>query len=239
MSGEKLYPSMQEILCDTLEDKDEKKYVNDIVPWMHKDAFGRGFLTLPDSKTMEILHPTEFFRLEGSCSHVKYHLLGQLDSNKVLDSIVKRKEKIFGIYDQICEHFLKLTGTSMMSLVVKLVLLSKFDSSDRNCSRGIIELLEIKQKFIQRKLIFPDILYVAVFLMMLEAKSVVKDKITLMVNEKYLDITLEEVILTYTSYARDLEMSKQTEKEIFEKKPQVGKVKIKNEVFEKCKQGGK
>ena len=65
-----------EILCETLADGDEEKYVNDVVPWMHKDAFGRVFLTLPDSKTMEILHPTEYFRLEGSYSHVKYYLLG-------------------------------------------------------------------------------------------------------------------------------------------------------------------
>ena len=37
--------------------------------------------------------------------------------------------------------------------------------------------------------------------MMLVIESVVKDKITLIVNERYLDITLEEAILTYTSYA--------------------------------------
>ena len=44
----------------------------------------------------------------------------------------------------------------------------------------------------------------AVVLIMLEAESVVKDEITLMINEKYVDITLEKVILTSTSYARDI-----------------------------------
>ena len=150
---------------------------------MHKDAFGRFFLTLPDTKSMEMLHPAEFFQLEGSCTHVKYHLLGKLDNNKVLDSIVTRKENIFEICNQICEHYLKLTGTSMMTLVVKLISLSKFDAIDKCCSRGIMELREIKEKFIQQKLVLPEILYVAVFLMMLKVESVVKDKITLIVNE--------------------------------------------------------
>ena len=134
MSGEKQYLSTQEILCDTLADGSEEKYVNEVVSWLHKDAFGRVFLTLPDTKSMEILHPAEFSRLEGSCAHVKYYLLGLLDNNKALDSIVTRKENIFDMYDQIREHYLKLTGTSMMSLVVKLVMLSRYDASDKNCS---------------------------------------------------------------------------------------------------------
>ena len=75
--------------------------------------------------------------------------------------------------------------------------------------------------------------------MMLEAESVMKDKITLMVNEKYLEITLEEVIFTYISCARDLELSKETASALSEKKPKVGKVKVKNEEFEICKQEGK
>ena len=136
-----------------------------MVIWTHKDAFGRVFLTLPDTKSMEILHPAEFFRLEGSCARVKYYLLGQLDNNKALDSIVTRKENIMEMCNQICEYFLKLTGTSMISLVVKLVNLSRYDANDKNCSRGITKLREIKQKFIQRNLMFPEILYVAVFLM--------------------------------------------------------------------------
>ena len=73
---------------------------------------------------------------------------------------------------------------------------------------------------------FPEILYVAVFLMMLEAESVVKDKITLMVNENYLDITLEEVIQTYTSYARDLELSKETQILYPEKDPKQAKQRL-------------
>ena len=67
-----------------------------------------------------------------------------------------------------------------MSLVVKMVLSSRFDANDKNCSKGISKLREIKQRFIQRKLIFPEILHVVVFLKMLEVESVVKDKITLM-----------------------------------------------------------
>ena len=78
----------------------------------------------------------------------------------------------------------------------------------------------------------------AVFLMMLEAESVVKDTITLMVDENYFDITLEEVILTYTSYARDLDMSKQTEKELAGKRSKAGKAKVKSEEFGNCHQEG-
>ena len=60
------------ILCDTLANDIEEKYVNEMVTWMHKDAFGRCFLTLPDTRSMEIMHPAEFFRLEGSCAHHNY-----------------------------------------------------------------------------------------------------------------------------------------------------------------------
>ena len=35
------------------------------------------------------------------------------------------------IYGQVSEHFLKMTGTSMMSLVVKLVYLSEYDQNDK------------------------------------------------------------------------------------------------------------
>ena len=42
-----------------------------------------------------------------------------------------------------------------------------------------------------------------------------------MVTEKYLDITLEEVTFTYTSYARDLEMSKGTENALSGKRSKV------------------
>ena len=140
------------------------------------------------------------------------------------------------MYDQIREHYLKLTGTSMMSLVVKLVMLSRYDTSDKNCSQGSTELRELKQKFIQRKLMFPEILYVAVFLMILEAKSVVRDKITLMVNKKYLEIILEEVIQMYTSYARDLELSKETQSALSGKRSKAGRTKVNSEEFEKCKQ---
>ena len=63
----------------------------------------------------------------------------------------------------ICEHFLKLTGTSMISFVVELVSLSKYDSNDECCSRGITNLRELKHKFIQRSMMFLEILYVVVF----------------------------------------------------------------------------
>lgn len=50
--------------------------------------------------------------------------------------------------------------------------------------------------------------------MVLERESAVEDTIALMVNERYLDITLKEVIFTFSSYARDLELSEQTERVI-------------------------
>ena len=147
------------------------------------------------------LHPAEFSRLEGACSLIWYYLLGQLDSNQMLDSMITRKETI----EEISEHF---TGIAMMSLVAKLISLSRFDSNDKYYSKGVTEVGDIKQKFIRRKLLFPVILYVALFLMMLETESVVKDEIMWMVNERYLDITLEKVILTCSSYTRDIELSK-------------------------------
>ena len=115
LGGDKQFPSTQEILCDTLADEDEEKYVNEVIPWICKDVFARVFLTLPDSKSMEILHLTEIFQLEISCSHVKYYLPGQLDTNKMMENIVTKRENIFSIHDQICQHYLKLTGTSMMT----------------------------------------------------------------------------------------------------------------------------
>lgn len=132
-TGDKQFLSTQEILCDMLADGDKGKYINEVVPRLHKDAFGGVFFTMPDSKTMEILHPSEFFRLEVSCAHVKFYLLGPFDINKGLDSIVTHKENIFEIHDQIRKHYLKLIGISMMSLIVKLVLLSRYDVNDKNC----------------------------------------------------------------------------------------------------------
>ena len=231
MCGEKQYPSTREILGDTLADGNKEKNVNEVVSWLHKDAFGRVFLTLPDTKSMEILHSAEIFRLEGSCAHMKYY-------NKALDSIVTRKGSIFDTYDQICEHYLKLTGTSMMTLVVKLVNLSRFDATDKFCAKGITSLRELRES-VQRNLLFPEIPYIAVFLMMMEKESVVKDKITLMVNEKYMEIFLEEVIFTYTSYARDLELSEETENALSGKRSKAGKAKVKRKEFEKFKQDGK
>ena len=60
-----------------------------------------------------------------------YYPLNQLDSNKMLDSIVTKKDYIMDVYDQICEHYLKFTGTSMMALVMNLVLLLKSDANDK------------------------------------------------------------------------------------------------------------
>ena len=74
----------------------------------------------------------------------------------------------------------------MMVLVVKLVILSIFDATDKFCAKGITFLRELRGKFVQRNHLFPEILYVAVFFMMIEKESVVKDKITSMVNENYM-----------------------------------------------------
>ena len=56
MNEEKQYPSSQEILCDKLADGNKEKYISEVIPWLHEDAVGRVFLTLPDSKSMETLH---------------------------------------------------------------------------------------------------------------------------------------------------------------------------------------
>ena len=57
-------------------------------------------------------------------------------------------------------------------------------------------------------------------------------------HELSLDRT-QEVIFTYTSYARDLELSKETKSALSGKKSNVSKVKVKKEEFERCKQEGK
>ena len=53
-----------------------------------------------------------------------------------------------------------------------------------------------------------------------------------MVNEKYMEITLEEEIFTYTSYARDLKLSKETENALSGKRSKAGRAKVKSEEFE-------
>ena len=65
VTDEKPYPTTQEILCDTMADGDEERYVREVIPW-----FGRVFLTFPGSNTLEILHPLEFVRLQAACSHL-------------------------------------------------------------------------------------------------------------------------------------------------------------------------
>ena len=128
-------------------------------------------------------------------------------------------------------HHLQLTRTSMMVLFVKLVSLSKFDLHDKYCAKGINQLTEIKEKFVQRKLVFPKILvWVSIFND--DGKRKCGHKITLMVNGRYLDTTLEEVIFTFTSYARDLELSEQTERVLVGKKLKTSKIKVKNEEFD-------
>ena len=56
-----------------------------------------------------------------------------------------------------------------------------------------------------------------------------------MINERYQEITLEEVIHTYTSYACDLELSKQTENDLMGKRSKASKARVRSEEFEKCK----
>ena len=47
------------------------------------------------------------------------------------------------------------------------------------------------------------------------------------------------MILTYNSYARDPEISKETENELIGERSKAGKAKIKSEEFAKCRQDGK
>ena len=195
----KIYATTHEKLCDVMTEGDEEIYVQDVLPNLTKTAFGRIFVTLHTSKNMEMFARSEYVRLEGAMTNNLYYLLGQPDGNKKLDSLVTNRDTVINIYGQICEHFLKLTGTSMMSLVVPLVFLSKYDQNDKWYSQGITNLRDLKQKSTQREKLFQEILYIAVFLMMMEPGSVFKDKLTPIVDKRYEEITLEEVIFTYTS----------------------------------------
>ena len=158
-------------------------------------------------------------RVEEAWTNVRYYPLGQFDVNKKLDSLVTRRDTAMDIYGQIREHFLKMTDTSMMSLIVKLVSSSKLDSNHKCCSRGINDLRNLKQKIVQRCMKLLEILHMAAFLMMMmmEPESVIEDKIMLMENECYESIAMEEVVFMYASHARDLEFSKQTENKSTEK----------------------
>ena len=83
MTGDKSFPTTQEMLCDGVAGVDEERYIKEVIPWIIRDAFGPVCFTSPDSTNMEISHTSEFSLLEGSCSQVRYYLLGQLDSNKI------------------------------------------------------------------------------------------------------------------------------------------------------------
>ena len=94
------------------------------------------FLPVQTQKVWRSCIDLSFLALKEGYSHVRYYLLGQLDSNQMLDSIVIKKETIMEIYNKASEHFLKLTGTSMINLIVALVSLSSFDSNHKYCSKG-------------------------------------------------------------------------------------------------------
>ena len=103
---------------------------------------------------MEILAESEYVRLEGAMTDLRCYLLGHLDGNHKLGSLITwdtfhaptKRYNVMDIYEQLHDHLLKITGTSMMSLVVKLVSLSKYDSNDKYCSRKITNLRDLKQK---------------------------------------------------------------------------------------------
>ena len=61
MCEEEQYPSTQEFLCDTLAEGSEERYISEVIPWLHKDAFGRVFLTLLDSKVWKSFILPSFF----------------------------------------------------------------------------------------------------------------------------------------------------------------------------------
>ena len=63
---------------------------------MHKDASGRFFFYFTGLKDHG----------NSSSYRVFSARVGQLDSNKVLDSIVTQQKSILEMYDQTCEHFL-------------------------------------------------------------------------------------------------------------------------------------
>lgn len=120
--------------------------------------------------------PHRFFPYRGSLLHVRYYLSGRLDSDKIVDSVVTWKDSVFDMYNQLCDHCLELNRTSMIALVMKLVSLSKVDTNDKFCAKAVILMRELREKFVQRNLLFPEILYIAVFPMIMEKESVVRDK---------------------------------------------------------------
>ena len=103
-------------------------------------------------------------RFKGTMTNDRYYLLGHLDVNQKFDSLVTKTDAVMNIYEQICEYFLEITGTSTWSLVVELASLSRHHQNDKLCSYGITTLRNSKQKFIQREMVFQEILYVTVYL---------------------------------------------------------------------------
>ena len=55
--------------------------MNEAIPHIFRDVFGRIFLTLRDGNNIEFLHNAEFARVEGASSHICYYSLDQLDGS--------------------------------------------------------------------------------------------------------------------------------------------------------------
>ena len=78
-----------------------------------------------------------------------------------------------------------MIDTSIMYFVVKFV----SNASDKYCSKGITEVRELRQQSVERGIIFQEILHLAVFSMILEPGSLVKDEMSFTASDHYNSIT--------------------------------------------------
>ena len=99
-----------------------------------------------------------------------------------------------------------MTGNSMMRLIVQLIGLACHDPRDNGIAKVIVKLRE-QQEFIQRKIVFQSILYISVFLMTLEPESLLKEKLSMLVNDNYHSISFERIVTEFTTHFRDQEIS--------------------------------
>ena len=113
-----------------------------------------------------------------------------------------------------------MTENSLMQLIVQLIGLARHDPKDNGSAKAIEKLHELLQEFIQREVVFQPILYISVFLMTLEPGTLLKEKLSMLVNDNYHSISLERVVREFTTHFRDQEISNQVEEDLYGKRKQ-------------------
>ena len=117
-------------------------------------------------------------------------------------------------------YFVQMTGYSMMQLIMQLIGLARHDPRDNGSGKAIVKLRELQHEFVQREIMFQPTLYISVFLMTLEPGSLLKEKLSMLVNDNYHSISFETVVREFNTHFRDQEISIQVEEDLYGKRKQ-------------------